>query len=98
MNETAYKIDGTTFYSSEFIDNLKKDKKSYIYDSLVLRYKEARYKQSLLDEQYLVKKYFERGCPIKEAEVKAQLTSQDRYERDFMRFINILNEAIGEHE
>lgn len=44
MNETTYKVDGTTFYSSEFIDNLKKDKKSYIYDSLVLRYKEARYK------------------------------------------------------
>lgn len=70
MNETTYKVDGTTFYSSEFIDNLKKDKKSYIYDSLVLRYKEARYKQSLLDEQYLFEKYFERGCLLKRLKQK----------------------------
>lgn len=101
MSEEYYHADGNTFYplkSTKEIEKLEKDKKAYIYDSLVFRYKDARYKQRILDEQWLFEKYIDRGFTVKEAKSKAMITSQQSYERDFMRFIEILNDAIGEHE
>lgn len=101
MNEEYYHADGNTFYplkSTKEIEKLKNDKKAYLFDSLVFRYKDARYKQSVLDEKYLFEKYIDKGFPIKEAKSKALRVSQQEYERDFMRFIQVLNDAIGEHE
>lgn len=97
----CYRVNGTAFYPANFpkeIEKLKKDKKAYIYDSLVFRYKDARYKQRVLDEKYLFEKYVDKGLPIKEAKSKALVTSMREYDRDLMRFIEILNDAIGEHE
>ena len=64
--------------------------KGYGYDSLVLRYKEARYKQAEL------------------AAIEARKNGKDPYtakeradklaERDFMRFCQILNDLLGEHD
>lgn len=101
MSEEYYHADGNTFYplkSTREIEKIEKDKKAYIYDSLVFRYKDARCKQKILDEKYLFEKYIDQGFTAKEARTKALLTSTREYERDFIRFIEILNNAIGEHE
>ena len=64
-------------------DEHEKHLKGYIYDSLVYRYQLARYA---------------------EADYEAQLENRDilkerQYaKRDIMRFIQILDEAIGEHD
>lgn len=64
-------------------DKHKKHLKGYIYDSLVYRYQLARYTQADLEA--------ERDC-------KPTKTCRRAAERDIMRFIQILNEAIGEHD
>ena len=65
--------------------------KGYIYDSLVYRYQLALYKASLKDaEDIMIRKCISR----KEAEAEAQRN----YNRDLMRFCQILDEAIGEHD
>lgn len=65
--------------------------KGYIYDSLCYRYQLARYKACEADIMNLV---MTKGLSKKEAEVKAK----ELYERDCMRFYQILDEAIGEHD
>ena len=57
--------------------------KGYMYDSLVYRYQLARYTQADLEAQ-------NDGISIEKARKYAQ--------RDIMRFIQILDEAIGEHD
>lgn len=57
--------------------------KGYIYDSLVFRYMKARDAQTELE----IKK---EGLTYEKAKSRA--------DRDKMRFIQILNEAIGEHD
>lgn len=72
---------------------LKKEKNilKVIYDSLCYRYQLARYKAMKEDiEMYINSK----GYSKREAENVAR----DLYERDCMRFYQILNEAIGEHD
>ena len=69
----------------------KKHLKGYIYDSLVYRYQLARYKASLKDADDIMEK---ENISRREAEAEARFN----YDRDLMRFCEILNEAIGEHD
>ena len=60
--------------------------KGYGYDSLALRYQKARYELA----QYESKADMRVG--------KNPERAFERAERDFMRFIQILNDIIGEHD
>lgn len=72
-------------------DEHKKHLKGYMYDSLVYRYQLALYKASLKDvEDIMIRK----GVSKKEAEADAR----HNYNRDLMRFVQILDEAIGDHD
>lgn len=64
--------------------------KGYMYDSLCYRYQIARYKACEADAIDLV---MTKGMSKREAEAMARKT----YERDCLRFYQILDEAIGEH-
>lgn len=72
-------------------DSSDKHLKGYMYDSLCYRYQLARYKACEADAMNLV---MTKGLSKREAEAKAR----DLYERDCMRFYQILDEAIGEHD
>ena len=67
---------------------LKNEKraKGYGYDSLVFRFKEARYKQAELEAIEARKNG------------KDPSTAKERAERDFMRFCQILDDLLGEHD
>lgn len=65
--------------------------KGYMYDSLCYRYQLARYKACEADAMDLV---MTKGMSKREAEAMARKT----YERDCLRFYQILDEAIGEHD
>lgn len=64
-------------------DNHEKHLKGYMYDSLVYRYQLARFSQADYEARA-------KGENVQE--------SRDRAVRDIMRFIQILDEAIGEHD
>ena len=72
-------------------DDLIPHTKGYIFDSLVYRFKDyqARAFQTEVNDY----KYKHNTN-----EIEARQHIQDRYNRDLMRFIEILNEAIGEHD
>ena len=65
--------------------------KGYMYDSLCYRYQLARYKACEADAIDLV---MTKGMSKREAEAQARKTC----ERDCLRFYQILDEAIGEHD
>ena len=65
--------------------------KGYMFDSLVYRYKDAQSK-AYYHEVAMLKS--ERGLSQFEAEMRVR----DRQNRDLLRFIQILDEAIGEHD
>ena len=67
-----------------------KNCKGYMYDSLCYRYQLARYKACEADAMDLV---ITKGMSKREAEAQAHKA----YERDCLRFYQILDEAIGEH-
>ena len=77
------------YYNNQ--DKHKKHLKGYIYDSLVYRYQLARYKASFKDTEDIMEK---ENISRKEAEAVARFNC----DRDLMRFCQILNEAIGEHD
>ena len=90
-----------TIKADEIFDQLKKDIndafdeynkncKGYMYDSLCYRYQLARYKACEADAMDLV---ITKGMSKREAEAMARKTC----ERDCLRFYQILDEAIGEH-
>lgn len=64
--------------------------KGYMFDSLVFRFKEYQAKALPTDVNELLAKGFTRD--------EAHKRAQSRHERDMMRFIQILDEAIGEHD
>lgn len=68
----------------------EKRAKGYGYDSLVFRFKEARYKQAEL-EAIEARKNGKDPSTAKERADK-------RAERDFMRFCQILDDLLGEHD
>ena len=70
------------------LKNIEKKIKGYGFDSLVFRYKIAREAQARLEE-----KEYRRNGEITKAE-----HAFSRAERDTMRFIQILDELIGEHD
>ena len=71
-------------------DKHEKHLKGYIFDSLVYRYQFALYKASLKDAEDLCFKGMSR--------VEAEKTARMNMNRDMMRFIQILDEAIGDHD
>ena len=87
MIDKAYKYDN----SLEFFEEREKHTKGFMYDSLCYRYQLARYKACEADAMDLV---ITKGLSKREAEAKAKKL----YERDCIRFYQILDEAIGEHD
>lgn len=65
--------------------------KGYMFDSLVYRFKD--YQSRAFNYEVITMKH-QRNVPQLEAEEKVK----DRHNRDLMRFIQILDEAIGEHD
>ena len=65
--------------------------KGYMFDSLIYRFKNYQHKAFNYDVMlYKAQKNLPR--------LDAEIVIKDRYERDLMRFIQILDEAIGEHD
>ena len=77
--------------ANKAFDEYNKNYKGYMYDSLCYRYQLARYKACEADAIDLV---MTKGMSKREAEAMARKA----YERDCLRFYQILDEAIGEHD
>lgn len=77
-------------YSEDCIKAISKEMKGYMFDSLVYRFKD--YQSRAFQSEVNDFKY-QRGC----SEIEARNRIKDRHNRDLMRFIQILDEAIGEH-
>lgn len=97
MNSTK-KIDPFSGLIQDIVDSTQnafneydKNYKGYMYDSLCYRYQLARYKACEADAIDLV---MTKGISKREAEAKAR----QAYERDCLRFYQILDEVIGEHD
>jgi hypothetical protein len=67
---------------------LDKHTKGYIYDSLVYRYMRAR--EAMAEYEYLLYN--------KEGKGRDRTFYRDSANRDLMRFCQILDEVIGEHD
>ena len=87
-----------TIKANEIFDRIVKNAneynkkcKGYMYDSLCYRYQLAHYKACEADAMNLV---ITKGMSKREAEAMARKTC----ERDCLRFYQILDEAIGEHD
>ena len=65
--------------------------KGYIFDSLVYRFKD--YQHKAFDYEVMLYK-----TQKNLSRVDAEIAITHRHERDLMRFIEILDEAIGEHD
>ena len=70
---------------------IDKHTKGYMFDSLVYRFKD--YQSRAFPYEVAAMKY-QRNLGQLDAEEKVK----DRYNRDLMRFIQILDEAMGEHD
>lgn len=75
---------------SQSYDNLLITTRGYAFDSLVYRFKD--YQAKAFQSEVNDYKY-EKSCN----EVEARNRIKDRHNRDLMRFIEILNSIIGEH-
>lgn len=98
VNKDEYK---SNMYALKFISNqisetlkelpkVQKHMKGYMFDSLVYRFKDYQAKAfqiEVLDLKHQGK-----------TESDARNIVRDRHNRDLMRFIQILDEAIGEHD
>lgn len=74
----------------EEINNMYEDMRGYMFDSLVFRFKDYQaraYFAEVQEEKY--------RCNLSEAE--ARMRVRDNHNRDLMRFIDILDKAMGEH-
>ena len=71
--------------------NNEQHMKGFMFDSLVYRFKDYQAKAFIAEKMDLMKG---KGYP----ESKAHEIVLRRHERDMMRFIQILDEAIGEHD
>ena len=74
-----------------YLDNLEKHTKGYMFDSLVYRFKDYQAKAF----QAEVNDYKYKHNTV---EMDARQIINDRHTRDLIRFIEILDEAIGEHD
>ena len=73
----------------EFVE--KSHIKGYMFDSLVYRFKD--YQARAFQAEVIDYKYKRNST-----EIEARERIKDIHDRDLMRFIQILNEAIGEHD
>ena len=72
-------------------DDLMIHTKGYMYDSLIYRFKDYQaraYQSEVIDYKYI----------HNVSEIEAREKINQRHNRDLMRFIQILDEAIGEHD
>ena len=69
----------------------EKHLKGYMYDSLIYRFKDYQSRAFQMEVIDLKNKY-------NMSEIEARNIVKDNHTRDLMRFIQILNEAIGEHD
>ena len=65
--------------------------KGYMFDSLIYRFKD--YQHKAFDYEVMLYKK-QKNLPRLDAEIAIK----NRHKRDLMRFIQILDEAIGEHD
>ena len=65
--------------------------KGYMFDSLIYRFKD--YQHKAFDYEVMLYKS-QKNLP----RIEAEIAIKNRHERDLMRFIQILDEAIGEHD
>ena len=72
-------------------DDLLIHTKGYMYDSLIYRFKD--YQAKAFQSEVIDYKYTHNV-----SEVEAREKINHRHNRDLMRFIQILDEAIGEHD
>ena len=72
------------------IEKLERDRKGYAFDSLVFRFKEYQHKA---EEGDIYEFMQTRKCHRDEAIQRVK----DRHNRDLMRFIQILDDVIGDH-
>ena len=91
MNVNAHGlIEEIVSNAQKTFDEYDKNYKGYMYDSLCYRYQLARYKACEADAIDLV---MTKGLSKREAEAQARKA----YERDCLKFYQILDEAMGEH-
>ena len=79
------------FRKEQSYNNLIISTKGYAFDSLVFRFKD--YQLRAFPSEVNDYKY-KHNCP----EIEARIRIRDRHDRDLMRFIEILNSVIGEHD
>ena len=72
------------------LTKLHMDKQGYAFDSLVYRFKDY---QARAFSAEVAQMKNDKGLP----ELEARRIVKDRHNRDLMRFIQILDEVIGEH-
>ena len=65
--------------------------KGYMFDSLIYRFKD--YQHKAFDYEVMLYK-----TQKNLSRLDAEIAIKNRHERDLMRFIQILDEAIGEHD
>ena len=93
MTEQAKKIKeklDKVYIDRDELHKLYLDKQGYIFDSLVYRFKDY---QARAFQAEVIQMKHDRDMP----EIDARQIIKDRHDRDLMRFIQILNEAMGEH-
>lgn len=72
-------------------DDLMIHTKGFAFDSLVYRFKDY---QARAFQAEVVDFKYKHNC----SEIEARERVRDRHNRDLMRFIQILDEAIGQHD
>ena len=75
----------------ESIEAMKIHSRGFAYDSLIYRFKDY---QSRAFQAEVIDYKYRRNC----SEIEAREKVKNRHDRDLMRFIEILNEVIGEHD
>ena len=94
MTEQAKKIKeklDKVYINRDELNKLYLDKQGYMFDSLVYRFKD--YQARAFQAEVMQMKY-DRDM----LEMEARQKVKDRHDRDLMRFITLLNEAMGEHD
>ena len=93
MTETAKQIKDVlnkVYVDRDELTKLYMDKQGYAFDSLVYRFKD--YQARAFHAEVLQMKHDKNMT-----ELEATQRVKDRHDRDLMRFIQILDEVIGEH-
>lgn len=87
MVEKSYAYDSL----AESVEAMRIHSRGFAYDSLIYRFKDY---QSRAFQAEVIDYKYHNNC----SEIEARNKIQDRHNRDLMRFIQILDEVIGEHD